>query len=371
MSCLAALCAAQAGWRLEFVSDVNYKVAGPLPDGVLARKASGAFGGISALAYDAKAGVLYALSDSAKPVLFSFAAKVEAGKLKIEPLKSTPLTEADGGEIATWTLDPEGMALTGEGTLLIASEGYAGRTPAVDPSIVEFGVDGRKRRAFEVPAKFKVGEGRGVRHNYGFESLTLGAGGRKMFVASEGPLVQDGAGCGLGAGCVARIVEYSKSGLDYRPGREFVYPVEAMTLPAGMKAGRGNTGVSEMLWVREDELLVMERSFVMDPETKAGSNRIRMHLAELKGATDVSGVESLQGAEYTAVKKTLVLDFDSIVGKLEKGFQSLDNMEAICFGPRMADGAVTVIVASDDNYSDTQRTVLMLFRLERDAEGVE
>ena len=95
-----------AEWRLEFVSDLNiptgtpYESVGqaanassgepsdaqdPGSDGVLRGKASGAFGGISAIAFNPASATLYALSDSSTPTVFPFALTAVGGRLRLEP----------------------------------------------------------------------------------------------------------------------------------------------------------------------------------------------------------------------------------------------------------------------------------------------
>ncbi|MBI5282794.1 MAG: esterase-like activity of phytase family protein [Candidatus Solibacter usitatus] len=126
---LAASAFAQDGparWKLTFLSDLNIRAGAPfdqvgkgaaaevrrIEGDVFVRKASGAFGGISALACDGKNATLHALSDSTKPVMFSFKVSLEGERLALTPLHITPLAQADGSDIPTWTLDPEGLVLT-------------------------------------------------------------------------------------------------------------------------------------------------------------------------------------------------------------------------------------------------------------------
>ena len=62
------------------------------------------------------------------------------------------LGETDGGAFANLSLDPEGIALTADGTLFISSEGGASRL--ISPFIAEFSLDGRRADDLPVPAKF-------------------------------------------------------------------------------------------------------------------------------------------------------------------------------------------------------------------------
>ncbi len=352
--------------RLEFITDLNIRPGTPfnevgsatasqnrtlLEGTALERKTRGAFGGISALAYDGRTRTLYALSDSAKPILFTFELELKDAHLQLKPLRALPLRNSDGTEIATWVLDPEGIALTPRDTLLISSEGYAGRTPIVQPAIVEFSTDGRKLGELDVPADYLVPAGRtsGVRHNLGWEGLAISGDGRALWAGTEGPLAQDGATCTFQAGCTSRILEYNWSGSRYVPGREYSYTLDAIHTPAGIADPKGNTGLSELLWVGGRTLLTLERSFAFNAESKQTSVRVRIYAVELGQSRDL--------------RKTLLVDMDNLLGRLSPGYQSIDNLEGLALGPRLADGSRTVIVVSDDNYSSAQRTQFLIFRL--------
>ena len=68
-------------------------------------------------------------------------------------------------------------------------------------------------------------------------------------------------------------------------------------------------------------------------------------------------------ADWRPAQKELLLDLDDIVPDLSSGYQSLDNFEAMGLGPVLPDGGRILLVVSDDNFQDTQRTAFLLFRL--------
>jgi len=63
------------------------------------------------------------------------------------------------------------------------------------------------------------------------------------------------------------------------------------------------------------------------------------------------------------IRKSLVLDLGGIVDRLDPAFPRLDNFEGICLGPRLEDGARSILLVSDNNFQAAQRTVFLLFRL--------
>jgi hypothetical protein len=56
------------------------------------------------------------------------------------------------------------------------------------------------------------------------------------------------------------------------------------------------------------------------------------------------------------IQKRLLLDLN------ELGIP-LDNFEGISFGPQLPDGSKSLILVSDDNFSELQVTEFLLFRL--------
>jgi hypothetical protein len=41
----------------------------------------------------------------------------------------------------------------------------------------------------------------------------------------------------------------------------------------------------------------------------------------------------------------------------------LDNLEGLAFGPKLSDGSQTLLLVSDDNFSDLQITQFLLFKV--------
>lgn len=382
------LCAADAApsdWRLEFLADLNiptgtpYSEVGRTPAAgtnledvrdVGARKASGDFGGISAIAFDEASGTLYALSDSSTPVVFRFRLAFVEGRLHLEPTQTLRLREADGTPLPVWSLDPEGLALSPHGTMFVASEGYVSRKPPVPPAILEFDLEGRLKRRLAIPEKYLPATAdaarRGVRTNKGFESLTLSPDGARLYTAIEAPLEQDAGGCGPGEPCVVRVLEIALDVDPPRSVREFAYSLDVPGRPSGLREPAGAIGVSEMLALETGGLLAIERGFFNDLGSSASHRHVRISQVALEGATDILGstTGSLDAAAKP-VRTSPVLDLKDIVGQMNPAYRSLDNFEGICFGPRLGDGSRSVLLVSDNNFQGQQRTAFLLFRLTR------
>ena len=87
--------------------------------------------------------------------------------------------------------------------------------------------------------------------------------------------------------------------------------------------------------------------------------RDRIYAVSLEGATDVSTLESLQGASFVPVKKALLLD-------LADAGIPLEHFEGMSFGPSLPDGRSTLVLVSDDNFNPAQNpTTFLVFAIER------
>lgn len=369
---------AQGEYALEFIADFNIPTgvaffdvssatsaptdsapaAAPLSRAeVLARKSSGALGGLSALAYDGASGLLYALSDSSKPTLFVFEFALTADALRLTPRRSISLTGAGGEPLEPWTLDPEGLALTAEGHLWIASEGYVVRDPPVDPGVFRFDRDGRLNGKLVVPDHYrakKQGERMvGVRSNRGFESLSLSPSGQRLFVATESPLVQHDDACDSSGNCTAPLLHYGSTADGFRLLAEHTYRIDAPIAPDGFDTARAGAGLAEVLAVDDQTLFTLERGGVVAADG-------RYHQTALVFQVEIPVSE--KPAEGPLAKR-LVLDLDSIKHRFSEGYRSLDNFEGMCFGPVLGDGGRTILLVSDNNYSERQRTTFLAFRL--------
>ena len=311
------------------------------------------FGGLSSIAYDERRGVFYAISDDQVNARFyTLRIGVDGGAPAVQILAVTTLLDASGQPFAPLSLDPEGLTLTKDDTLVITSEGFA--TRLIDPWVREFALDGRQLRELPLPSAFlpNAAGTRGVRQNLGFESAGVTPNGRFLFTGTEAALVQDGPPATVGAGSPARILRYNLQ--QQRLDRQYVYwtdPIAEPPVPANQFAVNG---LVELLPLNNQFLLAMERSFsVGAPGT---GNTIKLYDVALPGADDVNGFDSLALllGSIEPVEKTLLLDLD------ELGIP-LDNIEGMTFGPDLPDGRRSLILVSDNNFSPAAFTQFLLF----------
>lgn len=331
-------------------------------------------GGLSSITYDPNRGVYYAISDdqgTIDPVhYYTLSIDVSDGQLDpgdITFLDITTMLDASGIPYTPASLDPEGLALTHEGSLYFTSEGFAARIPPVNPFIDRMDLNGRQNRALIIPNKFlpNLAGTQGVRSNLAFESLNVTPDERYLFTASEGALVQDGPAANLGQSSFARILQYRLS--SGQPGSEYVYVVNPVAeVPVPETQFRVN-GLVELLPLDNvGTMLALERSFSVGAE--GGGNTIWLYEIQTQGATDVSGEFSLYPngvgqppISFAPVTKRLILNLEEDL-RIEP-----DNIEGMAFGPALPDGRLPLILVSDNNFAATQATQFIVLAVELDS----
>lgn len=239
-----------------------------------------------------------------------------------------------------------------DGTLWYSSEGE--RKLGMDPFVRHAGRDGKLIGTLPLPPMFHTEPDRewGPRNNLSFEGLSFAPDGRSLWLALESPLYQDGPIPTPQHGALSRITQLGRDG---RILRQFAYPVDA--IPAEPGPGKAcDNGISEVLAVDGDVLLVLERAAVQGADGTY-VNYIRLYETDARGATDTAAIPALAGASIVPARKRLVLDFSSLKLPL------LDNLEGMSWGPRLPNGKASLLFISDDNFSATQTTQLLLFEI--------
>lgn len=331
-----------------------------LGSATVARTEAGAsrdFGGISGADRDPATGRWLLLSDDRSgraPARFYEAhIPVESSGLgPIEILGAVSLRRPGGQlfpgvEAGSEVPDPEALRVdprTGE--ICWASEGD--RSLGLDPFVRWASRDGSHVRELKLPDNLRFHRGReyGARHNLTIEGLSFAPGGESVWVSMEAPLYQDGPVPSPGHGALARMTRVTRSGGVLG---QYAYPLDPVPRAGVGGRQRSDNGVSDILALADDRLLVVERSGY-EVETMVFRFGVRLYEARVDGASDVAAVESLQGAPVVPMRKRLLLDLDAL------GIGPIDNIEAVAWGPRLPGGHATLLLVSDDNFSPRQVT---------------
>jgi len=328
--------------------------------------------------------------------LIDYAPRIQSFKLDINPLSgaasnfnlvsTTVFSQKNGGNftglnplLATGnkgllgaSLDPEGLTVLPNGNYLVADE--------YGPSVIEFDITGKQVRSFAVPANMVPKEtggtinyvdGRpiivtGRQDNRGYEGITVSPDGSKAYGIMQDPLVNEGASNDGRRSRNLRIVEYDvASGL---PTKQYVYELESLTTInprtpgdtfSATNQGR-SIGVSSIMSLPDGRLVVIERDNrgvgVDDPTGQRQIGIKAAYVIDLSQATDVAGI-SLAGSNtlpigVTPVSKTALLDIRAAL--LANGVTIAEKMEGLAFGPRLADGGLSMLIVTDNDFSVTQ-----------------
>jgi Esterase-like activity of phytase len=203
----------------------------------------------------------------------------------------------------------------------------------------------------------------GILPNGSFEALAITDDGSRLFAAMELPLESDGEPSSPTAPAKIRIVEFSAEPLE--PVRQYAYCVDPIRKPPLDPAHAQRRpfdpvvmiGITELLWVAGDVLLVLERGFTRGyPPGQA--NSARLYAVNLKRAPRVDTPESVRAIDCATYPKAAYLDLETL------GIW-IDNVEGMSFGPDLANGDGTLVLVTDDNVRATQRTQFIVLQLRR------
>ncbi len=329
-------------------------------------------GGLSALTYDRQRGKFYALSDdrsSLAPARFyTLGLRVnntDTGKIgleKVEVEDVTFITDENGKPYPKGSIDPEGIALSPRKTVFISSEGVPSQ--GIAPFIREFDLKtGKQLRSLPIPEHYLANDNtkeeqlpRGIQDNLGFESLTFEPGSLaaangdpfRLFTTTESALLQDTLPPDSKEQTRIRMMQYLIGNIA-RP----MVVTEHLYLLAPTPVGAIDNGLTELITVDTGgHFLSLERTYGL---LGGGAKVFQVATG---AARDTSGIPSLKGdvSKVEAVKKKLVLDLSEL--KIY-----LDNLEGMALGPRLPDGTQSLLLVSDDNFSEAQITQFLLFRV--------
>lgn len=184
----------------------------------------------------------------------------------------------------------------------------------------------------------------GVRRNTGIEAIAVTA--TRLAAIVEGPRYEDGEPPTVSHGSPVRMTVWNR--LEHVRA-QYIYEVDTLPTAPVPADGIADSGVSEMLAIDATHYLTLERTWL-----EGVGYRTKLYEIDLTGATDVQHANSVKGLTYTPVKKRLVYDF------ADTGIRQ-ENLESMSWGPHMINGERTLVVASDDNFSEQEVTQFLAF----------
>lgn len=306
-------------------------------------------GGLSGISYNPADQLFYLISDdrSAKNPARFYTARIPLSDNGIgtpEFVGTAPFAGLTGAVPP----DPEGIAVdTARQRIYWSSEGTRDRDDGLllDPWVRIAGFDGAPLGEFALPPGLRMSSHeQGPRDNEGLEGLTLTPSGRYVFAAMESPVFADGAMPTEQRGALTRVTRFdAETG---SPTAQFAYPVDPVSAGPG-----ADNGLSDLVALDDSSFLTIERGYGTRVEA-------RIYRTVIADADDVLGRASLLGPPVRTMTKTLLANLAGV-----PGLDYVDNVEGLTLGPLLPDGRRSVVVVTDDNFSDSQVTQVLLFAL--------
>jgi hypothetical protein len=338
-------------------------------------EAGGLIGGLSGLDYDPRSGSWMFISDDkseyAPARFFPGVIELTDAGPKVKLFHMTTLGQEDGalfpdaksgGEV----VDPESIRFDPTGRAVWwTSEGdrKLGRSPFVRKAEL----NGSYLATFPVPAMFTMHTDQqiGPRHNNTFEGLSFTPAGDALWLAMESALYQDGPVATVDAGAVARFTKFDRDG---KMRGQYAYQLDP--IQSKVAGEHSDNGVSEILALDDERLLVIERSGVND-----GKNHWTMHIRLYEAAYDdlndktaphadnIADSEKLAGLNFRPLSKRLILNLDALPELGSPALPKIDNIEGVSFGPDLPNGHRSLVLVSDNNFNPDQVTQFLAFEV--------
>ncbi|MEO6253108.1 MAG: esterase-like activity of phytase family protein [Ferruginibacter sp.] len=331
-------------------------------------------GGLSGIDYDPENDLYYFISDdrSEKAPARFYAAKIYLTPKGIDSLifiDVRTILQANGNTYPNnkadkyKTPDPEAIRYNPKtGLLAWSSEGErivkTNDTVLINPGVFLIDKGGKYIDSFILPANLKMQlKEKGPRRNSVFEGITYADNYKTLYVSVEEPLYEDGPRADVvDNNAFIRIIKFNATGPQGPDSKkciaQYAYKLEPVAYPAKPKTEFKINGVSDILSLGNNKLLIMERSF----STGRLPCTIKVFLADLNGATDISAMSLEENQPFTRAEKTLILNMDDL------GVYT-DNIEGVTFGPVLPNGHKTLLFIADNNFTVLEKAQVLLFEI--------
>lgn len=311
-------------------------------------------GGISGIEYTN--GTFYMVSDHpGNPRFYRSDIQIDQNKIDTVIISEVITLEKNAVFFKDQNLDLESIRFDEKNQeFVISSEGSINSSK--DPAIFKVSKEGKYLSHFELPEYFKASGEQKPRNNGVFEGLTETFDNAGYWVGMELPLQKDGSKPKLfPSRSPVRITKFNNSG---EPVSQFVMQLEGITKIPWLYFAVN--GLTEILEYAPNRFLILERAFSAGHGTN--SNTVRIFDVDAREATNTLQTPNLRKKNYTSATKRLVFDFKSI--KKELSEEIIDNLEGMTFGPELANGNKTLILASDNNFNSLGKQINQIILME-------
>lgn len=325
-------------------------------------------GGLSGIDYDAANNLYYLICDdrSEKNPARFYTAQIFLSAKGVDSLafidvksmlQANGETYPSSRENKYGTVDPEAMRYNPKTNQLIwSSEGERAvkqkDTILTNPAVLMSNSDGKYIDSFVLPQNMHMSAlKKGPRKNGTFEGMTFADDYKSLFISVEEPLYEDGPQADVvDNNAYIRIIKFDVA--SKKAKAQFAYKLDPVAYPSNPASEFKINGVSDILSLDNNKLLVIERSF----STGRLPCTVKLFVADIAGATDIANVVLEGNENFTAIKKTLLLNMDDL------GIYT-DNIEGVTFGPVLPNGNRTLIFIADNNFNAFEKAQVLLFEV--------
>jgi len=328
-------------------------------------------GGLSGIDYDAKKDLYYLVSDdrSEKNPARFYTAKIFITQKGIDSIVFADVNYMlqAGGDVYPdskqnrfKTPDPEAIRYDPQNNSLVwSSEGEriikANDTVLTDPSVLIIRPHGKYIDSFALPPVLKMrATENGPRRNGVLEGMSFADNYKTLYVSVEEPLYEDGPRADVADNnAFIRVIKFDVAAKNSTT--QFAYKLEPVAYAAKPETEFKVNGVPDILSLGNNKLLVIERSF----STGRIACTIKVFIADLNNATDISSATLKDNRSFTPAKKILLLNMDAL------GIYT-DNIEGVTFGPVLPNGHKTLLFIADNNFNPLEKAQVLLFEVLED-----
>ncbi len=326
-------------------------------------------GGLSGIDYDHGEDLYYMIADdrsATNPARF-YTARIFLGAKGIDSVRFLDvktLLQANGQAYPNNKQDPyhvpdpesirynpstQQLVWTSEGERIVNQKDMVLENPAIN--IVS--KNGNWLDSFPLPPKLTMQSiEKGPRQNSVLEGASFADDFKTLFISVEEPLYEDADRAEtFDTHPYIRLFKFDAT--TKTNTAQYAYKLEQVAYAAMPATSYKINGISEILSLGNDQLLIMERSF----SSGRISCTIKVFIADMKNATNVMGLQSLrENKEFIPCTKKLLLNMDSL------GIY-IDNIEGVTWGPVLMNGHRTLLFMADNNFSLLEKSQLLLFEV--------
>lgn len=325
-------------------------------------------GGLSSIDYDTKNDLYYFICDDRAVYNDArfYTAKIHLDSDTIKNItfeNVVALKNEAGAKYSNWekqpdsSIDPEEMRYNPKTNSVVwSSEGA--RVIAKDfavlqnPSLQTADLNGNFVNDFSLPANLNMQkEEKGPRSNGVLEGITFNKDYSKVYTNVEEPLYEDDTEATTTKGGMIRLFEFDTK--SRKNTAQYGYLLDPIAHEPNPHTAFAVNGISAIQYYGKNQLLIVERSY----STGKQACTIKVYLCDFTKATNVKDIASLQNHGIQLAAKKLILNMGDL------GI-FIDNIEGVTFGPKLANGKPSLLFVSDNNFSDKQKTQILLFEVD-------